>query len=75
MALFNLQFMVMVTNNTSVKSLSPLNWFITQTFTTKERTSTKTLEIGYKCKLQWLTFYVLMNFLQNVLYSNATNAL
>jgi hypothetical protein len=28
-----------------------------------------------RCKLQWLTFCVLMNFLQSVLYSNATKAL
>jgi hypothetical protein len=27
-----------------------------------------------RCKLRWLTFCVFMDFLQNVLYSNAINA-
>jgi hypothetical protein len=28
-----------------------------------------------RCKLQWLIFCDLMDFLQNILYSNATNTL
>jgi hypothetical protein len=34
-----------------------------------------TINLVGRCKLWWLTFCDLMDFLQNVLYSNATNAL
>jgi len=47
-------------------------FFFHQTFSKKKERKLSTTPQTSRCKLRWCAFCVLLKFLQNVLYSNAT---